>query len=44
METGTVKFFNESKDILSGKVDKESRIKLDMFDHQFVFLNAEKVH
>ncbi|MES2872492.1 MAG: ATP-dependent chaperone ClpB [Bacteroidota bacterium] len=31
-----------SKDILSGKVDKESRIKLDMFDNQFVFLNADK--
>ncbi len=28
-----------SKDILSGKVDKDSRIKLDMFDNQFVFLN-----
>ncbi len=32
-----------SKDILSGKVDKDSKIKLDMFDNQFVFLNAEKV-
>jgi len=30
-----------SKDILSGKVDKESRIKLDMFDNQFVFLKAD---
>ncbi|SMC59780.1 ATP-dependent chaperone ClpB [Pedobacter nyackensis] len=28
-----------SKEILSGKVDKDSKIKLDMFDHQFVFLN-----
>ena len=28
-----------SKSILSGKVDKESRIKLDMFDNQFVFMN-----
>ena len=28
-----------SKSILAGKVDKESKIKLDMFDHQFVFLN-----
>ncbi len=31
-----------SKDILSGKVDKDSKIKLDMFDNQFVFLNADK--
>ncbi|WP_276348037.1 ATP-dependent chaperone ClpB [Daejeonella sp. JGW-45] len=31
-----------SKDILSGKVDKESKIKLDMFDNQFVFLNTDK--
>ncbi|MBC7746256.1 MAG: ATP-dependent chaperone ClpB [Flavobacterium sp.] len=30
-----------SKSILSGKVDKESRIKLDVFDNQFVFLNAK---
>ena len=29
-----------SKDILSGKVDKDSRIRLDVFDNQFVFLNA----
>lgn len=29
-----------SKSILSGKVDKDSRIKLDMFDNQFVFINA----
>lgn len=28
-----------SKEILSGKVDKDSKIKLDMFDHKFVFLN-----
>ncbi|ACU03670.1 MULTISPECIES: ATP-dependent chaperone ClpB [Pedobacter] len=28
-----------SKEILAGKVDKESKIKLDMFDHKFVFLN-----
>jgi len=28
-----------SKSILAGKVDKDSKIKLDMFDHQFVFLN-----
>ncbi|MGF1924706.1 MAG: ATP-dependent chaperone ClpB [Bacteroidia bacterium] len=31
-----------SKSILAGKVDKESKIKLDMFDHQFVFLNDNK--
>jgi ATP-dependent Clp protease ATP-binding subunit ClpB len=30
-----------SKEILAGKIDKDSKIKLDMFDHQFVFLNAE---
>jgi ATP-dependent Clp protease ATP-binding subunit ClpB len=29
-----------SKQILSGKVDKESKIRLDMFDHNFVFLNV----
>ncbi len=35
------KILNElSKNILSGKVDKDSRIKLDMFDNQFVFLNT----
>jgi ATP-dependent Clp protease ATP-binding subunit ClpB len=28
-----------SKDILAGKVDKDSKIKLDMFDNQFVFIN-----
>ncbi|MBC7566170.1 MAG: ATP-dependent chaperone ClpB [Pedobacter sp.] len=28
-----------SKEILAGKVDKESKIKLDMFDNQFVFVN-----
>ncbi|MFC4210271.1 ATP-dependent chaperone ClpB [Pedobacter lithocola] len=28
-----------SKEILSGKVDKDSKIKLDMFDNNFVFLN-----
>ncbi|MGY4386567.1 ATP-dependent Clp protease ATP-binding subunit ClpB [Pedobacter sp. UYP24] len=34
------KILNElSKQILAGTVDKESKIKLDMFDHQFVFLN-----
>ncbi|PJJ84557.1 ATP-dependent chaperone ClpB [Mucilaginibacter auburnensis] len=32
-----------SKQILAGKVDKDSKIKLDMFDNQFVFMNtAEK--
>jgi ATP-dependent Clp protease ATP-binding subunit ClpB len=31
-----------SKSILAGTVDKESKIKLDMFDHQFVFLNEDK--
>ncbi|MBC7758055.1 MAG: AAA family ATPase, partial [Phormidesmis sp. FL-bin-119] len=37
------KILNElSKDILSGKVDKDSKIKLDMFDNQFVFLNANE--
>jgi ATP-dependent Clp protease ATP-binding subunit ClpB len=30
-----------SKEILSGKIDKESKIKLDVFDNQFVFLNNE---
>ena len=29
-----------SKSILGGKVDKDSRIKLDVFDNQFVFMNA----
>jgi ATP-dependent Clp protease ATP-binding subunit ClpB len=29
-----------SKDILAGKVDKEAKIKLDVFENQFVFLNA----
>ncbi|MEJ5962838.1 ATP-dependent chaperone ClpB [Pedobacter immunditicola] len=29
-----------SKEILAGKVDKDSKIKLDMFDNQFVFLNT----
>ncbi len=28
-----------SKEILAGKVDKDSHIKLDMFDNKFVFLN-----
>jgi len=28
-----------SKEILAGKVDKDSKIKLDMFENKFVFLN-----
>ncbi|WP_316841401.1 ATP-dependent chaperone ClpB [Pedobacter gandavensis] len=28
-----------SKEILAGKIDKDSRIKLDTFDNKFVFLN-----
>ncbi|MFD2146788.1 ATP-dependent chaperone ClpB [Mucilaginibacter antarcticus] len=31
-----------SKQILAGKVDKDSNIKLDMFDNQFVFLNTNE--
>lgn len=30
-----------SKSILAGTVNKDSKIKLDMFDHQFVFLNQQ---
>jgi ATP-dependent Clp protease ATP-binding subunit ClpB len=34
------KILNElSKQILAGKIDKDSKIKLDSFDNQFVFLN-----
>lgn len=34
------KILNElSKQILAGKVSKDSKIRLDMFDNQFVFLN-----
>ncbi|OCX53262.1 ATP-dependent chaperone ClpB [Mucilaginibacter sp. PPCGB 2223] len=34
------KILNElSKQILAGKIDKDSKIKLDAFDNQFVFLN-----
>lgn len=29
-----------SKEILSGKIDKDSKIRLDVFDNNFVFLNA----
>jgi ATP-dependent Clp protease ATP-binding subunit ClpB len=37
------KILNElSKQILAGKVDKDSRIRLDMFDNQFVFLNPRE--
>ena len=32
-----------SKEILSGKVDKESRILLDVFENKFVFLNKNKL-
>jgi ATP-dependent Clp protease ATP-binding subunit ClpB len=32
-----------SKEILSGKIDKDSKIKLDVFDNQFVFLNNGKI-
>jgi ATP-dependent Clp protease ATP-binding subunit ClpB len=31
-----------SKQILAGKVDKDSKIKLDMFDNNFVFLNTSE--
>lgn len=31
-----------SKQILAGKVDKDSKIKLDMFDNQFVFMNTNE--
>ena len=30
-----------SKDILAGKINRESKIRLDMFDNKFVFLNTE---
>jgi ATP-dependent Clp protease ATP-binding subunit ClpB len=37
------KILNElSKQILAGAVDKDSIIKIDMFDNQFVFLNSAK--
>ncbi len=29
-----------SKEILSGKIDKDSKIRLDVFDNHFVFINA----
>ena len=32
-----------SKEILSGKIVKDSKIKLDVFDNQFVFLNNELI-
>ncbi|RKR83291.1 ATP-dependent Clp protease ATP-binding subunit ClpB [Mucilaginibacter gracilis] len=36
------KILNElSKQILAGKIDKDSKIKLDSFDNQFVFLNED---
>ena len=31
-----------SKQILAGKVDKDSKIRLDMFDNKFVFLNPHE--
>jgi ATP-dependent Clp protease ATP-binding subunit ClpB len=31
-----------SKDILAGKIDKDSKIKLDVFEKQFVFINQDK--
>lgn len=31
-----------SKQILAGTVDRESKIKLDVFDNQFVFINANE--
>ncbi|MEH6306379.1 ATP-dependent chaperone ClpB [Olivibacter sp. CPCC 100613] len=31
-----------SKEILAGKIDKDSKIKLDMFDHKFVFLQNQE--
>jgi ATP-dependent Clp protease ATP-binding subunit ClpB len=35
------KILNElSKQILGGKIDKDSKIKIDAFDNQFVFLNV----
>ncbi|OOQ62247.1 ATP-dependent chaperone ClpB [Mucilaginibacter pedocola] len=35
------KIMNElSKQILAGKVDRDSKIKLDMFDNNFVFMNS----
>jgi ATP-dependent Clp protease ATP-binding subunit ClpB len=38
------KILNElSKEILAGKISKDSKIKLDMFDHNFVFLNTAPV-
>ncbi|HEY4326707.1 MAG TPA: ATP-dependent chaperone ClpB [Mucilaginibacter sp.] len=37
------KILNElSKQILGGKVDKDSKIRLDMFDNTFVFLNPHE--
>jgi ATP-dependent Clp protease ATP-binding subunit ClpB len=37
------KILNElSKQILAGTVDKDAKIKLDMFDNQFVFLNETR--
>jgi len=30
-----------SKEILAGKIDKEAKVRLDMFDNKFVFLNEQ---
>jgi len=30
-----------SKEILAGKIDKDAKVKLDMFDNTFVFLNEQ---
>ena len=32
-----------SKDILAGKVNKDSKIKLDVFDNHFIFMNADEI-
>jgi ATP-dependent Clp protease ATP-binding subunit ClpB len=38
------KILNElSKQILAGKVSKDSKIRLDMFDNEFVFLNPHEL-
>lgn len=33
-----------SKEILSGRIDKDSEVRVDMFDGQFVFLNPKEPH
>ena len=32
-----------SKQILAGTINRDSKIKLDSFDHQFVFMNAQEI-